>query len=154
MGESELACGVSSGQWGKDDSLFRRCSWTRSPVLMAPSDDVTHDFWDCCNLLLDGGDVYSHDRAGRTFGSYSRKAVSLHNDAGEARYLTMFACDACRLAAEEEGVQMLRDPVETKHNLQDPGFCLYSDPIFKREHWNYVGFIELLRPRHLVRFKT
>ena len=54
--------------------------------------------------------------------------------------------------AEEEGVQMLRDSVETMQNLIDSGFSLY--PIIKRERGKYVGFIELLRSRHLARFGT
>ena len=49
---------------------------------------------------------------------------------------------------------MLRDPVEAKQNLIDPGFSLYSHPMFKRERGKSVGFIELLRARYLVRFGT
>ena len=91
-------------------------------------------------------DVYSHDLAGRTL------AVSLPDGAGEARDFT--TSEACRLLAEEDGVQMLRGTVEAKQNLIDPGFSLYRDPIFKRERGKYVGFIELPRTRHLKRFGT
>ena len=50
--------------------------------------------------------------------------------------------------AEEEGAQILRDPVEAKQILIDPNFSLYSDPMFKREGGKKVGFIDLLRSRH------
>ena len=49
---------------------------------------------------------------------------------------------------------MLRDPVEARQNLLDPGFSPNSDPTLEREQEKYVGFIELLRSRHLVRFGT
>ena len=105
-------------------------------------------------MLLNGRDVYSHDLPGRTLASYRKAAVSLPEDAGEARDFTTFGSEACRLLAEEDGVQMLRCPVEAKQNLIDPGFSLYSDPIFKRERGKYVRFIELPRTRHLKRFGT
>ena len=78
--------------------------------------------------------------------------VSLPDGAGEARDFT--TSEACRLLAEEDGVQMLRGTVKAKQNLIDPGFSLYSDPIFKRERGKYVRFIELPRTRHLIRFGT
>ena len=118
-----------------------------------PGDDVVHDFKECLKLLLNNRDVYSQNPAGRTLASYRKEAVSLPDDAGEAQDFTTFGCEACRLLAEEEGVQMLRDPVEAKQNLIDPGFSLCSDPIFKQERGKYVGFIELLRSRHPCTFR-
>ena len=61
---------------------------------------------------------------------------------------------ASRRAGDEEGVQTLRDPVEARQNLFDPGFGPNSDPTLEREQVKYVGFIELLRSRNLVRFGT
>ena len=115
-----------------------------------PRDDVVHDFKECFKLLLNGRDVYSHDPARQTLAFHRKEAVSLSDDAGEARDFTTFGREACKILAEEEGVQMLRDPVDTKQNPTDPGFSLHSDPIFKRERGKYVGFVS----RHLVHFGT
>ena len=57
-----------------------------------------------------------------------REVVSLPDVACEARDLTTSGCETCRVAAEEEGVQMLWVPVETKQNLLDPGSSLSTIP--------------------------
>ena len=56
--------------------------------------------------------------------SHPTAEVSLPEDAGEARDFTTFGCEACRLLADEESVQMLRDAAETRQNLLDPRFSL------------------------------
>ena len=79
-----------------------------------PGDDVIHDFRDCFKLLLNGRDVYTHDPVGRTLASYRKEAVSLPDDASDARDSITSDCEACRLAAEEKvsrcwGTQRRRD---------------------------------------------
>ena len=128
----------------KDESLFADALNTIARVdglinltQPTPSDDVIHDFRECFKLLLNGRDVYSHDPAGRTLHPTARKrSRCLTKD------FTTFGCVACRFAEE------------TRQDLVDPGCSLYSDPLFKREGGKYVGFVELLRSRHLVRFGT
>ena len=47
-------------------------------------------------MLLNVGDaLFFHDPAGRTLASHRREAVSLPDDAAEARDFTTFGCEAC-----------------------------------------------------------
>ena len=58
------------------------------------------------------------------------------------------------LAAEDDVVRLLPNPEEPRQHLLDPGFSMLSGSIFKRERGQYERFVELLKSRHLVRFRT
>ena len=96
-----------------------------------------------------GDDVYSHDPAARILSSYRKEAVPLPDDVGEARDFTTLGCEACRLLAGGRRPDVA-GPSGGEAESDRPWF-----QSVQRSHiGKYVGFIELLRSRHTIRFGT
>ena len=133
MCKLEVACGLKSGQWGKDEPSLRRCRWTRSPALKGSlrwrsGRPVTTWFTifrcasscsstvETCTLTILPAE-HSHPTARK------RSHCQTTREKLETAPLS-----AARLLAEEEGVQMLRDPVEEKQDLIDPSSVCTAIP--------------------------
>ena len=161
MRELELAWRFVDWTAGKGRKPLRRCRWTGSPALkgslrwrsrrpvmtwstISSCASSCSSTVETCTLTILPAE-HSHPTA--------RKWSRCQTMRAKLEASLLLAARRAGFLAEEECVQMLRDLVEAKQNLIDPGFSLYSDPIFKRERGKYVGFIELLRTRHLISFR-
>ena len=69
--------------------------------------------------------------------------------AGGARVINTCGCEACRLVAEENGVQMIWDPVEAKRRWGS-FFLLCSEVVLEWEHGTRGVATELLLLRYLA----